>query len=101
MFCASYRFIINTNVSDAEARFVKCWTAFSRYFQAEAGALGSYLHRIDEGEYCAYARWPSREVYVESQQKAPSEDFMALRLEWAELVEGTELIFEGEDVASV
>lgn len=101
MFCASYRFVINTTTPDFEARFVKCWTAFSEYFQTDAGALGSHLHRIEEGEYCAYAQWPSEEIYLASREKAPNESFMALRLEWAALVEGTELLFEGEGVASV
>lgn len=101
MYCVCYYFSINTGVPDYEEKFVKCWTAFSDFFKRKAGALDSHLHCTGEGEYSAIAYWPDLETYTASRELTPDEAFMKLRFEWAELVEGTEVIFEGAQIKTV
>ena len=96
MYCVAYIFSINTELPDAATRFVKCWTGITQHFKSEAGCIASSLVRTAEGMYCAHAHWPSLEAYTASREKTPSASFMRHRLDWAELVEQTELIFEGE-----
>ncbi len=42
-----------------ERPFVEAWTDATRLLKAHAGGLGSRLHRTHDGEYLAYAMWPS------------------------------------------
>lgn len=102
MYCVAYLFSVNIEVLDFEARFKTCWTAISQYFQDEAGCGATHLTRTrQEGVFCAYAQWPSLELYTASRENPPSQDFMRYQLEWAELIEHTELIFEGETIAEL
>lgn len=55
----------------AENQFVEAWAAITRFLREERGALGSRLHRCDDGTYMAYAQWPSREAWS-AMQGSPS-----------------------------
>lgn len=45
---------------DTEAEYIKCWKLIASYFVAERGALGSTLHKTDDGMWVAYSKWPDR-----------------------------------------
>ncbi len=45
-----------------EDRYLRAWKMVSAYFVEERGALGSTLHKTDEGMWLAYSRWPDRET---------------------------------------
>lgn len=96
MFCAAYKFTTLPNIDNADARFIACWSAMTDYFKAEAGALGSRLHRSEDGTYYAYAQWPSEAVYNASRDIEPSQDFLKLRLEWSEICAPSEVLWQGD-----
>lgn len=54
-----------------ESRFLEAWTQVTAYLRDHQGALGSRLHRCDDGTLLAYAQWPSREAW-QAMQDAPS-----------------------------
>ena len=43
------------------------------------GSLGSRLHRAGSGEYVAYAQWPSRQVWDDSDTIPPTREMVELR----------------------
>lgn len=43
-----------------EEEYEQCWGTIAEYFVGHRGALGSCLHRTEDGEYLAYSRWPDR-----------------------------------------
>lgn len=45
---------------DQEDRYQALWQTIANYFVTERGAIGSCLHKITEGYYLAYSRWPDR-----------------------------------------
>lgn len=47
-----------------EADFEEAWEEMTHEFRDVHGGLGSCLHKTDEGEYLAYARWPDRERWA-------------------------------------
>lgn len=102
MYCVAYLFSVKTDIPDFENRFKECWTAISKYFQDEAGCGATHLTRThEEGVFCAYAQWPSMELYTASRENPPRQDFMSYQMEWAELIEHTELVFEGETIVEI
>ncbi len=57
MFAAIYRFYIRQG---REKEYQKNWRKIASYFVAHKGALGSSLHRGEDGLWVAYSRWPSK-----------------------------------------
>ena len=57
MFAVIYRFKVK---KDHENKFEKSWEAMTYEFRNVHGGLGSCLHKSENGEYVAYARWPNR-----------------------------------------
>ncbi len=43
-----------------EADYRKSWNTVARYFVEQRGALGSCLHRREDGLWLAYSRWPDQ-----------------------------------------
>lgn len=60
MYIAFYRWKLKPG---SEATFQKCWEEGTLLFRSEQKAMGSRLHKGDDGTYFAYAQWPSREAY--------------------------------------
>lgn len=60
MFAVIYRWRL---VEGKEDEFLSAWSELTQEFRATHGGLGSCLHRLDSGEYLAYARWPSRAAW--------------------------------------
>ena len=95
MYCVVYRFKLSDPKPATEARFVKTWSGITDYLKSECGALGSRLHQSADGVFFAYAQWPSEAVFEASSAHEPKLEFVEMRLDWADLCEPTEVIFEG------
>jgi hypothetical protein len=100
MYAVCYRFTLQPKALTmgrrmAEAAFVDLWTAMSEFFRAECGALDSRLHRGADGAFYGYAQWPSAERFNASREVVPTEEFVRLRLKWAELCAPSEILFQG------
>lgn len=57
MFAVIYRFKLQPH---QEAEFQQYWHTIAQYFMQSRGAIGSCLHKGDEGLWVAYSRWPDK-----------------------------------------
>ena len=57
--CVIYRARIHPG---KESAYVEAWSRLTQRLRSERGALGSRLHRGDDGIWYAYAQWPSAEA---------------------------------------
>lgn len=57
MFAVIYRTYLKP---DQEEAYQGLWNQVATYFIQYRGALGSCLHKTDEGFWLAYSRWPDR-----------------------------------------
>jgi quinol monooxygenase YgiN len=58
-FCVIYRARV---YPDKEAKYVAAWSRLTRLLRSERGALGSRLHRGNDGLWYAYAQWASADA---------------------------------------
>ena len=58
MFAVIYRSYLKPG---REEEFQRAWRTVADYFIGHRGALGSCLHRGEDGLWVAYSRWPNRE----------------------------------------
>lgn len=96
MYAITYRFTLMKPSEANEARFTACWLGITEFFKAEAGALGSRLHKGEDGAFYAYAQWPDKQTFEAAGSILPTEDFVRLRMAWAELCEPSEVLWAGE-----
>jgi len=54
--CVLYRWRLRPGT---ELRFIEAWSRVTLLLREQRGALGSRLHRADDGTWYAYAQWPS------------------------------------------
>jgi heme-degrading monooxygenase HmoA len=47
---------------EREKEFQQVWRKVANYFVTHCGALGSHLHKTENGEWIAYSRWPNKET---------------------------------------
>ncbi len=73
MFAVIYRSFVKL---DKEEQYRQNWTVVADYFIHFRGALGSCLHKADDGSWITYSRWPDRATRDASWPKegAPSSD---------------------------
>jgi antibiotic biosynthesis monooxygenase (ABM) superfamily enzyme len=57
MFAVIYRFKLKPH---QEADYQKYWRDIATYFREYSGALGSCLHKGENGLWVAYSRWPDK-----------------------------------------
>ncbi|OGT46900.1 MAG: hypothetical protein A3F17_02315 [Gammaproteobacteria bacterium RIFCSPHIGHO2_12_FULL_41_15] len=57
MFAVIYRFKLKP---DQEKTYLVSWNKITDYFIAHRGALGSCLHKGEDGLWVAYSRWPDK-----------------------------------------
>ncbi len=69
-FAVIYRWEIRNGM---EEQFKEAWTVITKLFVAERGALGSRLHKADDGTWVAYAQWPTREAWEQSNDLGPAD----------------------------
>jgi heme-degrading monooxygenase HmoA len=63
MFAVLYRWKLHPGTEPA---FREAWRSATESIRARYGTGGSRLHRTDDGEFVAYALWPSREAWTEA-----------------------------------
>ncbi|MEZ5980305.1 MAG: antibiotic biosynthesis monooxygenase [Planctomycetota bacterium] len=80
-FAVVYRWKLRAG---GEERFAAAWGAVTAILRERCGALGSRLHRADDGTHLAYAQWPSREAWKAADPEGG--DVLALRDAMAEEV---------------
>ena len=96
MYCVAYKFVLLSPNSETRRQFFEIWSAFTKYFRDECGALGSRLHMGEDSHFYAYAQWPSQEVMQAADDIVPSAEFTKLRVKWAELCAPSEILWQGE-----
>lgn len=57
MFAVIYRAYLKTGT---ESEYQNLWNLVVHYFVKYCGALGSCLHKTEEGYWLAYSRWPNK-----------------------------------------
>ena len=60
MFCVIYKFKV---IAGKEDQFIESWGKVTNAFKKHCDALGSRSHKSENGEYIAYAQWPSKESW--------------------------------------
>lgn len=64
-----------------EQAFLEAWEALTHRLRDERGALGSRLHRSDDGRFVAYAQWPDRQAWEDSRAAGPVDETLSARME--------------------
>ena len=57
MFAVIYRAWVFKN---KEVIYQKLWSVIANYFVEHRGAIGSCLHKTEDGYWLAYSRWPDK-----------------------------------------
>lgn len=57
MFAVIYRGYVRTGL---EQQYVLYWKIIAAYFVNERGAIGSTLHKSEDGMWVAYSKWPDK-----------------------------------------
>jgi hypothetical protein len=57
MFAVIYQAFVKPGF---EMQYQQSWKRVAEYFIENCGALGSCLHKTDEGMWVAYSRWPDQ-----------------------------------------
>src|SRR5580692_3225161 len=57
MFAVIYRSYIKPGL---EEEYQKLWNQIANYFIQYRGAIGSCLHKTEDGIWLAYSRWPDK-----------------------------------------
>jgi len=68
MFAVIYRSYLK---SGKEEEFQRAWKVVADYFIEKRGAIGSCLHRGEEGLWVAYSRWPDKATRDASWPEGP------------------------------
>ena len=64
--------IYNWRIRDGqEESFRHAWEIVTKLLKLERGALGSRLHRDEDGSFVAYAQWPDRRHWERSRELGP------------------------------
>jgi len=95
MYCVAYKFTLLKDSLENRRKFIACWRGITAFFKSDCGALGSRLHGGTGGVFHAYAQWPSKDIFDAAGNVVPSDAFVKLRMEWAELCGPSEVLFEG------
>jgi len=81
MFCVIYSFKVKPNQSE---QFLNAWHELTELIYKYEGSLGSRLHQLEtEGDYVAYAQWPSKAQWENAGGNLPekSKEYRAAMLE--------------------
>ena len=69
-FAVIYRWKVKPGM---EAQYQRGWERVTERLKADRGALGSRLHKMDDGTWVAYAQWPSRAAWERSRAMGPAD----------------------------
>ena len=59
MYAVIYRGSIHPEL---EQKYLALWRQLTEYSISNRGAVGSCLHKTEQGEYIAYTRWPDKQT---------------------------------------
>lgn len=65
-FAVIYRWQVKAGF---EKQFKTAWATITELLIEKQGARGSRLHQTEEGIWVAYAQWPSKQAWVDSQNQ--------------------------------
>lgn len=85
MFAVIYQIYLKPG---SEEPFRKYWTEVASYFVDERGALGSTLHKTEEGMWVAYSRWPDKATRDASWPQEGAEVSSAISPAMRQAIEG-------------
>ncbi|SHH00652.1 antibiotic biosynthesis monooxygenase [Massilia sp. CF038] len=85
--------------SGRERDFESAWRELTELIRDERGGLGSRLHRCANGEYFAYAQWPSELSWAT--QSEPTTRMLELRNHMREFAELLDAPLRGDVVADL
>ncbi len=68
MYCVIYQFVVKAG---SETQFENAWKGLTELIYEYEGSLGSRLHLSENGEYIAYAQWPSKDVFDKAGDHMP------------------------------
>ena len=91
MFAVIYNFKVKPEL---DPEFQKLWHEGTLFIRQERNSLGSRFHKVSDGQFVAYALWPSREMW-----KNPAPSSPKLKETLAKMnscLSETEVIFELE-----
>ena len=73
MFAVIYRFKLKPHQEDSYKEY---WNKIANYFLEKRGAMGSCLHKGEDGLWVAYSRWPDKATRDASWpgENAPNEE---------------------------
>jgi heme-degrading monooxygenase HmoA len=69
-FAVIYRWKVKPGM---EAQYQRGWQRVTERLKADRGALGSRLHKMDDGTWVAYAQWPSRAAWERARTMGPAD----------------------------
>ena len=58
-FAVIYRFYLEDS---KEEEYISNWKVVADYFTQQRGAIGSSLHKTNQGYWLAYSRWPNKQT---------------------------------------
>lgn len=94
MFAVIYRGVVKR---EKEAAFRKAWYVVATFFVESRGALGSSLHKSDEGVWVAYSRWPDRKTRDASWPREEEEINETFPIHVKEAIQELKTCFENEE----
>lgn len=71
MFSVIYTFKVKAG---QEKALMESWKGLTHLIYKYEGSLGSKLHRDQNGNFVAYAQWPSKEVWENAGSKLPKQE---------------------------
>ena len=106
MYAVAYRFTLlpdalKLGARKAQYEFIDVWFGVTEFFKSECGALGSRLHIGEDGAFYAYAQWPDKATYDAASDVPPTAEFTKLRVKWSELCAPSEILWQGDVIASL
>ena len=71
MFAVIYTFKVKPG---EESELIEGWKGLTKLIYQYEGSLGSKLHRNQDGDFVAYAQWPTKEVWENAGSNLPKEE---------------------------
>lgn len=91
MYYVIIEFDVRSGVEDA---FVERWSELTEFIHAEAGGLGSRLHKSSEGKFVAYAQWPDKKTRDESPELSEQGQLAREKMHATIIPENTKILLE-------
>jgi hypothetical protein len=76
----------------SEAEFVESWKKVTEGIYEHRGSLGSRLHNDSNGNWIAYAQWPSKEIFSRKVETPEEHKYWLTKM--LDSLEKTEVLFE-------